>query len=400
MKSAIDVFNEDKKHYLPVFNRYEIVLESGSGAYVYDINGKKYLDFLAGIAVNVLGYNHPVLIEAINKQAEKLIHISNLYYTTIQAETAKQLAQLTGMDKVFFANSGAEANEGAIKAARKYGHNKSSTKGNIITAWNSFHGRTIATLTATGQKKFHKDFGPLPIGFDYVDFGDIKALEKYINQDTAAVMLEPIQGEGGVVMPDNSYLQEVRRLCDEYDALLIFDEIQTGMGRCGKFLAGDLYGVKPDVITLAKGLAGGVPIGAFMVTDKVSSVFQFGDHGSTFGGNPLACAAAKAVLDVIGNDSFLMHVEDIGLYFQSQLSALKDKYDSLILSIRGKGLLLGAELNNVDYVRDIVNKCLEQGLIINCTAGNILRFVPPLIINKKEVDECIGILDNVFSQYI
>ena len=260
------IFERDNNNYLPVFNRYKIVLERGEGVYLYDINGKKYIDFLAGIAVNVLGHNYKPLVEAISNQAAKVIHVSNLYYTKPQAAAVEKLVKLSGLNRAFFANSGAEANEGAMKIARKFAKKFSPDKTQIITAWDSFHGRTLATLTATGQPHYHKGFEPLPQGFDYVHFNDIDELEQKISDKTCAVMLETIQGEGGVYTPKNDYLKKVRALCDKHNALLIFDEIQSGIGRSGKFFAYEKYGVKPDIVTLAKGLAGGVPIGAFSCT--------------------------------------------------------------------------------------------------------------------------------------
>ena len=392
-----EIYAMDERDYLPVFARYRIVLDHGEGVYVYDSHGRKYIDFLGGIAVNVLGHNHRELVKAVADQAGKMIHCSNLYYTKVQAEAAEKLAKLSGMDKVFFANSGAEANEGAIKIARKYAHGIDSEKSRIITAIHSFHGRTIATLTATGQKKYHEGFGPLPLGFDYVPYNDIAALEEMMDERTAAVMLEPIQGEGGVHVPSREYMQKVRELCDRYGALLILDEIQSGMGRSGRFFAYEHFGIRPDIVTLAKGLAGGVPIGAFAVTDKVAAAFHAGDHGSTFGGNPLACAAANVVLDTVGREDFLRHVADIGDYMKMRLCAMQEKYPTLVKEVRGMGLILGMELKMPG--RDIVNECLEKGAIINCTAGNVLRFVPPLIVNKEHIDEVCGILDEVLQAH-
>lgn len=392
------IYAKDARDYLPVFARYKIVLDHGDGVYVYDTHGKKYIDFLGGIAVNVLGHNHPKLVKAVADQAGKMIHCSNLYYTQVQADAAEKLTKLSGLDKVFFGNSGAEANEGAIKLARKYAHSISEDKNQIITAEHSFHGRTIATLTATGQPKYQAGFGPLPDGFDYVPYNDIAALEHIMSDKTAAVMLEPIQGEGGVHVPDAAYLTKVRELCNKHNALLIFDEIQTGIGRSGKFFTYDKFGVKPDIVTLAKGLAGGVPIGAFIASDKVASVFHAGDHGSTFGGNPLACAAANVVLDVVGNDTFLSNVDAMGEYMKSRLEKIKAQYPDLVKEVRGMGLILGMELTQPG--RDIVNACLTKGAIINCTAGNVLRFVPPLIINKEHIDEVCDILAEVLPEFI
>ena len=392
------IFERDDKNYLPVFNRYKIVLERGDGAYLYDLNGKKYIDFLAGIAVNVLGHNYPPLVKAISEQAAKVIHVSNLYYTQAQADAAAKLVKLSGLDRAFFGNSGAEANEGAIKIARKFAKKISPDKTQIISAWDSFHGRTLATLTATGQPKYHKGFEPLPAGFDYVHYNDIAELEEKISDKTCAVMLETIQGEGGVYPPKNDYLQKVRALCDKHGALLILDEIQAGIGRSGKFFAYEKYGIKPDIVTLAKGLAGGVPIGAFICTEEVAQAFHAGDHGTTFGGNPLACAAANVVLDTVPDEKFLAHVAEVGKYFKDKLIALQKKYPAQIKEIRGEGLILGAQLDKPKKSGvEIVNECMKRGAIINCTVGTVLRFIPPLIINSAQVDEVINILDEVLS---
>lgn len=391
------IFAKDKEDYIPVFARYNIVLDHGDGPYVYDTQGKKYIDFLAGIAVNVVGHNYKPLVDAVSRQAAKMIHCSNLYYTEVQIEAAEKLKKLSGMDKVFFGNSGAEANEGAIKLARKYATDIDPEKIQIISAIHSFHGRTIATLTATGQDHYHHGFGPLPAGFDYVPFNDIEALEAKMSDKTCAVMLEAIQGEGGVHVPDEDYLPKVRALCDKYNAVLIFDEVQCGMGRTGTFFGCQQFGVKPDIVTLAKGLAGGVPIGAFMATDKVASAFHAGDHGSTFGGNPLACAAACVVLDALINDNLMDNVKEVGSYLKSKFEAYKKKYPTLIKEVRGRGLILGMELTRPG--REIANECLDYGAIINCTAGNVLRFVPPLNITKEHVDELIAVLDKVLPKY-
>lgn len=392
-----EIFAKDKSDYLPVFARYNIVLDHGDGPYVYDTKGKKYIDFLAGIAVNVVGHNYKPLVDAVSQQASKMIHCSNLYYTEVQVEAAGKLKKLSGMDKVFFGNSGAEANEGAIKLARKYATNIDPEKIQIISALHSFHGRTLATLTATGQDHYHHGFGPLPAGFDYVPYNDIQALEAKMSDKTCAVMLEAIQGEGGVHVPDPDYLPKVRALCDKYNAVLIFDEVQCGMGRTGTFFGCQQFGVKPDIVTLAKGLAGGVPIGAFMATDKVANAFHAGDHGSTFGGNPLACAAACVVLDALIDGNLMENAKEIGAYLQSKFEEYKAKYPNLIKEVRGRGLILGMELTRPG--REIANECLDYGAIINCTAGNVLRFVPPLNITKAHVDELISVLDKVLPKY-
>ena len=395
-KTDEQIYEIDARDYLPVFARYKIVLDHGEGVYVYDTKGKKYIDFLGGIAVNVLGHGYPALVNAVAAQAKKMIHCSNLYYTQTQADAAAKLAARFGGGKVFFGNSGAEANEGAIKLARKYAHTISKDKSEIICAWHSFHGRTLATLTATGQPKYQEGFGPLPEGFSYVDFGDYDALEKMVSEKTCAVMLETIQGEGGVHVPPKDYFKKVRTLCNKYGALLILDEIQSGMGRTGKFFAYEHFNVKPDIVTLAKGLAGGVPIGAFIATNKVAVAFHAGDHGSTFGGNPLACAAANAVLDAM-TPEFLENVEKMGEYFKERLLALQKKLPWFIKEVRGSGLILGMELTKEG--RDVVNACLEEGAIINCTAGNVLRFVPPLIVTKSEIDEVMNVLDRVLPRF-
>ncbi len=392
-----EIFQKDKDYYMPVFARYQLVLSHGKGVYAYDTDGKQYIDYLGGIAVNVLGHAHPKLVKAISDQAAKMIHCSNLYYTQTQAVLAEKLVKLSGLGKVFLANSGAEANEGAMKLARKYAHQFDADKSEIITANHCFHGRTLATLTATAQPKYQQGVGPLPEGFRYVEYNDIKALEAMISEKTCAIMLEPIQGEGGVNVPDADYLQKVRALCDKYNAALIFDEIQTGIGRSGTMFAYEQFGVKPDIVTLAKGLAGGVPVGAFIATDQYAAAFHAGDHGSTFGGNPLACAAANTVLDTIDEENLLDNVKTVGAYFISELQKLKVKYSGLIKTVRGKGFILGVELTKPG--REIVDECLKNGAIINCTAGNVLRFVPPLIITKANVDELIVILDKVLAKH-
>ena len=390
-----DIIQMVEDYYMPVFARYNIVLSHGEGPYVYDNDGKQYLDFLAGIAVNVLGHAHPALVAAITNQAGKLIHCSNLYYTEAQAKLVRSLAAASGLDKVFIANSGAEANEGAIKLARKYAKKISAGKIDIITAQHCFHGRTLATLTATAQPKYQEGYEPLPGGFSYVPYNDIEALKAAVTENTCAILLEPIQGEGGINMPDANYLQQVRELCDQKGVLLILDEIQTGMGRTGTMFAYQQYGIVPDIVTLAKGLGGGVPIGAFIASNKVASVFKSGDHGSTFGGNPLASAAGNAVLAIIEEEGLLENAKKVGNYLEKGLLVLQAKYPKLITQVRGKGLMLGVQLTVPG--RDIVNSCLEKGVIINCTAGDVLRFVPPLNIENVHVDEVLAVLDAVLA---
>lgn len=398
MMTDEEIYTKDAQDYLHVFARYKIVLDHGDGVYVYDTHGRKYIDFLGGIAVNVLGHAYPALVKAISEQAGKMIHCSNLYYTQAQVSAAAKLVALSGLDKAFFGNSGAEANEGAIKLARKYAWLKDHTKTQIITAQHSFHGRTLATLTATGQPQYQEGFGPLPADFAYVPYNDIDALEKMMSEKTCAVMLETIQGEGGVHVPMSGYLRQVRALCDKYEAVLIFDEIQCGIGRTGKFFAYEQFGIKPDIVTLAKGLAGGVPIGAFIAREEVAQAFTAGDHGTTFGGNPLACAAANVVLDTIPTKAMLDNINETGAYFKAMLTEYQQKYPTLIQEVRGVGLMLGLQLTRPG--RAIVDACLDKGAIINCTAGDVLRFVPPLIIKKEHIDELCAVLDQVLPEFV
>lgn len=391
---------EDANRYLMnTYNRYPIVLRKGRGVKVWSLDGKEFLDFVAGIAVNVLGHCHQKVVIALQKQAQRLLHVSNLYHIEPQIRLATLLCKNSFADKVFFCNSGAEANEGAIKLARKYAKENfpDEEKFEIITALNSFHGRTLATLTATGQEKFQKGFEPLMPGFRYVPFNDINALRKVVNKNTCAIMLEPIQGEGGIRIPLEDYLKDVRKLCDERDILLILDEVQTGMGRTGKLFAYEHYDIKPDIMTLAKGLGGGVPIGAILATDKVASAFKPGNHASTFGGNPLVCAAAIATLETILEDGFILdHCKRMGEYFLHRLNELKKSYPELIVDVRGKGLMIGMEINGDGT--SIVNACMERGILINCTAGNVLRFTPPLIVEQKDIDRLIDVLEEVIER--
>lgn len=392
-------FFEESSHYvMDTYYRMPVVLRKGRGIKVWSTNGKEYLDFVAGIAVNVLGHCHPKVVVAIQKQAQRLIHVSNLYYNEPQVKLAKLLVENSFADKVFFCNSGAEANEGAIKLARKYAkENLKADRFEIITAFNSFHGRTLATLTATGQERFQKGFEPLVPGFRYVEFNNLKDLESAINERTCAVMLEPIQGEGGIRLPSPEYLKGVREICDSHGILLILDEVQTGMGRTGRLFAYEHYGIKPDIMTLAKGLGNGVPIGAVLATDKVASAFKPGSHASTFGGNPLCSAAAIATIETILEDGFILdNCIRMGDYLLKGLREIKEEYSSFILDVRGKGLMIGMEMSL--ECSEIVKDCLERGLIINCTAGNVLRFTPPIIVQKKDIDNMLNILDDVLRR--
>ena len=390
-----ELISMSEKYIMSTYKRFPIVLVRGSGARVWDRNGKEYLDFVAGIAVCSLGHSHPKVIEAIKKQAEVLTHVSNLYHIEQQILYAKKLVESSFADKAFFCNSGAEANEAAIKLARKYAYeNMGKGKYELITMKDSFHGRTMATVTATGQTKFHVGFAPLLDGFNYVPFDSTPALRDAITDKTCGVLLEPIQGEGGIRIPDDKYLSEVRKICDEKGILMILDEVQVGMGRTGTLFAYEHYNVEPDIVTLAKAVGNGFPIGVMMATDRVASAFQPGNHASTFGGNPLAMAAALATLETIMNDGILENVRKIGSYFIKKLQELK-KRSSIIKEIRGRGLIIGIEIS-IDGSQ-IVNACMDRGLLINCTGGNILRFVPPLTITEKDVDSAIAILGEVIK---
>lgn len=392
------LLDESSLYIMNTYKRFPIVLRKGRGMKVWGADGKEYLDFVGGIAVNILGHCHPRVVIAIQKQAQRLLHVSNFYHIGPQIRLAKLLVQHTFADKVFFCNSGAEANEAAIKLARKYAKaNIGPDCFEIITAENSFHGRTLAALTATGQKKFQKGFEPLVPGFKHVPFNDADALRRAITKETCAVMLEPIQAEGGIIVPHKDYLTEVRKICDEHNLLLVLDEVQTGMGRTGKFFAHEHFGITPDIMTVAKGLGGGVPIGAMLATDKVASVFQPGDHASTFGGNPLVCAAAIATIETLLEDGFVLdQCNRMSEYFMERLGNLREKFPPLIANIRGLGLLLGVELTR--ECTAIVKECLEMGVLVNCTAEKVLRFIPPLIVQKKDIDQLMNVLDKVFGQ--
>lgn len=385
-----------QEYVMNTYNRLPLALVKGDGARVWDADGKEYLDLVSGIAVNSLGHNHPALVEAVSQQVSQLIHVSNIYWIESQVNLARLLVENSCFQRVFFANSGAEANEGAIKLARKYAKKHlGEDRFEIITARQSFHGRTLATLTATGQEKYQQGFDPLPPGFQYVPFNDLEAIKKAIGPNTCAIMLEPIQGEGGVHPAEDEYLQGIRDICNEEGILLIFDEIQTGVGRTGKLFAYQAYGIEPDIMTLAKGLGGGVPIGALLAKEEIANAFQPGDHATTFGGNPLATRAGLTVVETILKENILANVEEIGAYFVGKLEELKEKYP-IIKDVRGKGLMLGMELTVP--VADGVNFCLEKGLLVNFVGGNIFRFLPPLIISKEEIDEAIKILDQAIEQ--
>ncbi len=379
------------------YSRQPISIVRGRGAKVYDFEGREYIDFVGGIAVNLLGHGHPDLVAAIQRQAAQLIHTSNLYYTEPQVKLAEMLVDHSFADKVFFCNSGAEANEAAIKLSRRYSHGKyGAGRFEIITMKNSFHGRTMATLTATGQEKVQKGYDPLVPGFSYVAFNSLAELEQAITVKTAAIMLEPIQGEGGVHVADRAYLAAVRQLCTDKDVLLIFDEVQTGMGRTGTLFAYEQLGVEPDIMTLAKGLGGGVPIGACLARDSVAAAFGPGSHASTFGGNPLACAAGLAVCRVLLEGRVLDQARRMGDCLSKGLLDCKDRHH-VVRDVRGLGLLQGMELE-MD-AKTVVNECLRRGILVNATGDHVIRLVPPLIIGQSEIDRLVETLSQIFNRH-
>ena len=390
------IIAEYEKFVAPTYTRLPIVLAKGRGAKVWDTDGKEYLDFFPGWAVSAMGHCHPLVVKAIKEQAGKMLHVSNNYYNMLQGKLAKEIIKNSFDGKVFFANSGAEANEAAIKLARRYfSVIKQQDKYEIITMENSFHGRTLATITATAQPKYQQGFAPLPGGFKYVPFNNLDALKSVITDKTAAIMLELVQGEGGINVADKDYILKVRQLCGEKEILLIVDEVQTGMGRTGTMFVFKQYGITPDIMTLAKSLGGGMPIGATAIARKYADVLQPGTHASTFGGSPIVCSAALAVFEAIKKEKLLANVKKTGDYLKGLLSALKDKYD-FIKEVRGPGFMLGVELN-IDG-KAIVQECIAKGLLINCTHDKVLRIMPPLGATKQEINKAIGILDEVFHK--
>jgi len=375
------------QYHVDLYGRYPLTLEKGEGVYVTATNGKTYLDALAGIAVNALGYAHPRQVEAIREQAANIIHTSNFFYTEPQSRLAEKLAEVSGLDKTFFCNSGAEAVEGAVKLARKYGHINDKS-GPIISMKNCFHGRTLGTISM-GKEKYQRGFEPLAPGFEQVPINDIEILEHTVDEDTVAVILEPIQGEGGVHPADQEYVQKAREICDQYGTLLIFDEIQSGIGRTGSMYAYQQYGVKPDIVTSAKALGGGFPVGAVIARDHVADAFEHGEHGTTYGGNPLACASALSVIETIEDEQLAEQAAEKGRYFMDRMRKAADGWDA-IKEVRGKGLMIGVELTFEGA--PVVAAMRERGVISNCASDVVMRMVPPLIISKEELDEVIDVL--------
>ncbi len=393
-----DILADSHKYVMHTYGRQPLVLVKGRGTRVYDSDGREYLDFVSGVAVNNLGHCHPRVVVALQKQAQRLMHVSNHYHNEPQVNLAKALVANSFADKAFFCNTGTEAIEAAIKLARRYAREiLKQDRYEIITMEGSFHGRTMGSLSATAQSKIHRSFEPLLAGFRYVPYDDVKAVEGAVNERTCAVLVEPVQGEGGVKVPAPGYLKSLRGLCDRHGILLLLDEVQTGMGRTGRLFGYEHEAIVPDAAALAKGLGAGMPIGALIATDKVAQAFTPGSHGSTFGGNPLACAAALASLDALLEDNIIIPaVEQLGKHFREQLFALKDKY-GFVKDVRGMGLLVGMELDRDG--KEIVTACLKEGFLINCTVDTVLRFMPPLIITEPEIDLLIRTLDTIFARY-
>ena len=387
-----------EKYLMGTYKRLPISIERGEGARIYDADGNEYLDFVGGVAVNSLGHCHPAVVEALKERMETVLHCSNYYYNEPAVHLAELICENSCMEKVFFGNSGAEANEGAIKLARKYQKMKGHPeKYVVLTMKNSFHGRTIATLTATGQEKVQHGFEPLPVGFDYIEFNNVESVEPAVagRTDVAAIMVEPVQGEGGVLPATKEFLEELRRVCDKYELLLIFDEVQVGAGRTGKLFAYQNFGVEPDVMTLAKALSSGVPIGAVTARGEAAEALKPGEHGTTFGGNPLACAVGVATIETMVNGGVLENCEKIGNYLREKMQTLVDKYDS-VTGVRGMGLINGLLCTKPGA--EVVEKCFEKGVLINCTANTVLRFIPPLTITEADVDKLVATLDEVFTE--
>lgn len=385
-KEYIDIA---EKNLLHTYNRYQIVLEKGDGVYLYDTDGKKYLDFAAGIAVFAFGYGNKVYNDALKEQIDKIIHTSNLYYNIPATVAAERLVKISGLDRVFFTNSGTEAIEGAVKTARRYAYDKDGTTDHeIIAMKHSFHGRSMGALSVTGNDKYQEPFKPLIGGVKFAEFNNLDSVKELVTDKTCAIILEPVQGEGGIYPATEEFIKGVRKICDENDILLIFDEIQCGMGRTGKMFAHEYYGVKPDVMTLAKALGCGIPVGAFLTTEKAAAL-KPGDHGTTYGGNPLATAAINAVLDLFENTDILSNVNEVSAYLESELDKLVDEFDC-VKGRRGKGLMQGLILNKP--ANDVILKAMDEGLLVISAGAEVLRMVPPLIITKENVDEMITIL--------
>jgi acetylornithine aminotransferase/acetylornithine/N-succinyldiaminopimelate aminotransferase len=394
-----EIINLDKKHHINSYgDRQQVCFSHGEGVKLWDMDNKEYIDFLSGISVNSIGHSHPNFVKAIKEQSEKYIHCSNLYYIDKQAQLSKKLSEISCFDKFFFGNSGAEANEAAIKLAKFYFKKKgASHRHEIITLTNSFHGRTLATITATGQDKFHTNLHPLPPGFIHIPINDYDKLDNTIADTTCAIMVEPIQGEGGINIIDTDYLKYIRDLCTDNNILLIFDEVQTGIGRTGKMFCYEHFEIEPDIMTLAKGIGGGFPIGALCVKDEFADAISPGDHGSTFGGNPLACTAALSVIETIERENLIENTANLSHYFFEKMKVLKNKY-SILKEVRGKGLLIGIEFNETIAI-DVKNKLFEKGYLVGNIGDKIIRIAPPLIITKEFIDKFLIILYRLLNEF-
>jgi acetylornithine/N-succinyldiaminopimelate aminotransferase len=394
-QTSQEIIDLNNQYLCQTYARYPVAFVRGEGCKLWDAEGKEYLDLFSSLAVMNLGQCHPAVVKAVQEQVATLTHISNLHHTVPQARLAELLCKNSFGDKVFFCNSGAEANEASIKLARKYGVDKRDGRYEILTVLGSFHGRTMATIAATGQEKVRQGFGPVLEGFRYVAYDDLAAMEAAVSEKTIAILVEPILGEGGVVIPRPGYLKGVRDICDRHGLLLIADEVQVGIGRTGTLFAYEHTGIEPDIMPLAKALGGGIPVGAMVARAEVAESLSLGSHGSTFGGNAVACAAGVAVIETLLNDGVLENCQKMGAYFLSKLQVLKDKF-SFITEVRGQGLILGAELDRDGA--DIATSCLEEGLLINCAAGKVLRFIPPLIVTKDEIEQGMDILEKVLAR--
>jgi len=391
--SKKDILKQYQRYVMPTYDRFPLIITKGKDKYVWDTNNKRYLDFFPGWAVSVLGHCHPLVLRNVKRQLDRIIHVPNNYYNILQGKLAEEIIKNSFEGKVFFANSGAEAVEAAIKLARRYGYPK---RYQIISMRGSFHGRTLAAIALTGQPKYQEGFKPLPSGFRYVPFNNFDALTKAITDKTVAIVIEPIQGEGGINVADKDYLKKVRRLCNKKDILLIFDEIQTGMGRTGKMFCFQHYQITPDAMTLSKALGGGFPIAALVAGKKVSNVLSPGTHATTFGGSPVVCAASLGVFEALKKERLIQNVNEISPYFFKRLNELKRRYYDIIKEVRGIGFMIGLELTQPADA--IYRFCLKEGLLINYTQRYVLRILPPLNINRKDVDRAISILDKAFQE--
>lgn len=393
----MDYLAASKEVYVPSYGRYDITMSHGDGVYLYDVNGKKYLDFYAGIGVNSLGHNYRPYVEEMAAQMGQMMHISNYFNTVTGIEAAKVLCETIGMDKVFFANSGTEATEGALKLARKYYYAKHGVSdGEIIALKQSFHGRSTGSLRLTGNEKYQKAFGPLIEGVHHGEINNIASVRSFVNEKTAAIIVEPVQGEGGLKVCTKEFLEELRSLCDEKDIVLIFDEVQCGMGRTGDYMTYMLYDIKPDVVCIAKGIGAGFPVGAFAAVDKVAMAMEPGDHGSTYGGNPLAMRAVKTVFHILKTENMMAHVREVGAYFSAELEKLVAEFDC-VLERRGLGLMQGLVLDHP--VAPHIKEAQEKGLLFVGAGVNVIRLLPPFIIEKEDVDTCVSVIREIMADY-